>query len=66
MFTVLLDDSRLARLAGSRFGCVVQLAEATSTNSVLSDEARRGAAEGLVVVADYQSAGRGRFERRWE
>ena len=26
----------------------------------------RGAAEGLVVVADHQTAGRGRFDRRWE
>ena len=63
---MILDDSRLARLSGSRFGHVVQLGETTSTNSVLADEARRGAPEGLVVVADYQRAGRGRFERRWE
>jgi BirA family biotin operon repressor/biotin-[acetyl-CoA-carboxylase] ligase len=45
---------------------VARLAETTSTNTVLAEQALRGAAEGLVVVADYQSAGRGRFERRWE
>jgi len=34
-----------------------------------NDEARRladeGAPEGTLVITDYQSAGRGRFERRW-
>lgn len=45
---------------------VARLAETTSTNTVVAAEARRGAPEGLVVVADFQSAGRGRFERSWE
>jgi BirA family transcriptional regulator, biotin operon repressor / biotin---[acetyl-CoA-carboxylase] ligase len=36
-----------------------------STNRYLLDEARRGAPEGLVVVADFQSAGRGRRGRAW-
>jgi len=38
----------------------------TSTNSVLAELARQGAPDGLVLVADYQSAGRGRLDRRWE
>jgi BirA family biotin operon repressor/biotin-[acetyl-CoA-carboxylase] ligase len=37
-----------------------------STNRYLLDEARAGAAEGLVAVADHQSAGRGRRGRAWE
>jgi BirA family biotin operon repressor/biotin-[acetyl-CoA-carboxylase] ligase len=37
-----------------------------STNEYLLAEARAGAPEGLVAVADYQSAGRGRLGRRWE
>ena len=45
---------------------VARLGETTSTNTVVAGEARHGAAEGLVVTADYQSAGRGRFDRRWE
>jgi BirA family biotin operon repressor/biotin-[acetyl-CoA-carboxylase] ligase len=40
--------------------------EIDSTNRYLLDEARGGAASGLVAVADHQTAGRGRFDRRWE
>jgi BirA family biotin operon repressor/biotin-[acetyl-CoA-carboxylase] ligase len=37
-----------------------------STNRVLLDAAREGAAAGTVVVADHQDAGRGRRGRTWE
>jgi BirA family biotin operon repressor/biotin-[acetyl-CoA-carboxylase] ligase len=40
--------------------------EIDSTNSYLLERARRGDPEGLVAVADHQTAGRGRLERRWE
>ncbi|MGQ0805442.1 MAG: biotin--[acetyl-CoA-carboxylase] ligase [Actinomycetota bacterium] len=36
-----------------------------STNRYLLDEARSGAPEGVVAVADYQTAGRGRRGRSW-
>ena len=36
-----------------------------STNRYLLDEARSGAPEGTVAVADFQEAGRGRLDRRW-
>lgn len=36
-----------------------------STNRYVLDEARRGAREGLVAVADFQTAGRGRRGRGW-
>jgi BirA family transcriptional regulator, biotin operon repressor / biotin---[acetyl-CoA-carboxylase] ligase len=42
------------------------LDEVDSTNTYVRDRAREGAHEGLVVVADYQTAGRGRLDRRWE
>ena len=38
----------------------------TSTNEFAKRIARRGAASGTLVLADMQSAGRGRHGRRWE
>jgi BirA family biotin operon repressor/biotin-[acetyl-CoA-carboxylase] ligase len=40
--------------------------ETASTNFDAALAAREGAAEGLVVLAERQSAGRGRLGRRWE
>jgi BirA family biotin operon repressor/biotin-[acetyl-CoA-carboxylase] ligase len=45
---------------------VYYLAEVDSTNRLAADLAARGEPEGTVVVADHQTAGRGRWERRWE
>jgi BirA family transcriptional regulator, biotin operon repressor / biotin---[acetyl-CoA-carboxylase] ligase len=39
--------------------------ELPSTNAALRDLARKGAGAGTVVVADAQTAGRGRFDRPW-
>jgi BirA family biotin operon repressor/biotin-[acetyl-CoA-carboxylase] ligase len=38
----------------------------TSTNAHLAEAARHGAVEGTVMVAEHQTAGRGRLERTWE
>ncbi len=43
----------------------IHLPSTTSTNDVARDLAARGAPEGTVVTADYQTAGRGRLGRRW-
>ncbi len=59
---VLLKE-RLAGLAG-RFD-VDALAECDSTSSELMRRAERGAPAGTVIVADRQSAGRGRRGRNW-
>jgi len=53
------------RLGGTRFTTVRTYAELESTNTALVEEARRGAPEGLVVVADHQTGGRGRLGRTW-
>ena len=37
-----------------------------STNAYVREQARFGAHEGLVAVADHQTEGRGRLGRRWE
>ncbi len=44
---------------------VEHLVEIGSTNRELVHRAREGAESGLVLVADHQTAGRGRSERRW-
>jgi BirA family biotin operon repressor/biotin-[acetyl-CoA-carboxylase] ligase len=58
-----LLKTRLASLAG-RFN-VDALDECDSTSSELLRRAERGAPSGSVVVADRQSAGRGRRGRSW-
>jgi BirA family biotin operon repressor/biotin-[acetyl-CoA-carboxylase] ligase len=45
---------------------VRHVAETGSTNADLLTEARLGAPAGRVLVADHQTAGRGRMGRRWE
>ncbi|HVF31748.1 MAG TPA: biotin--[acetyl-CoA-carboxylase] ligase [Acidimicrobiales bacterium] len=45
---------------------VRRFAEIDSTNTWVLAQARAGAPEGLVAVADHQTAGRGRLGRVWE
>ncbi|UDY22772.1 biotin--[acetyl-CoA-carboxylase] ligase [Nocardioides sp. Kera G14] len=41
------------------------LSETPSTNAVLAERARQGAAHGLVIATEHQTAGRGRLDRTW-
>ncbi len=62
----LVDADRLAGALGDRFWTRVDaVAETGSTNADLAALARSGAPGGAVLVADHQSAGRGRFTRVW-
>jgi BirA family biotin operon repressor/biotin-[acetyl-CoA-carboxylase] ligase len=54
-----------AALGGTRFADVRWSAATGSTNADALALARDGAPEGIVVVADHQSAGRGRRDRTW-
>ena len=40
--------------------------ETDSTNSWIKRLAKEGAEHGTLAVAEFQSAGRGRFDRKWE
>ncbi len=62
-----IDGDRLCvALAGQRIGQrVVILEETTSTNDVIAQMAGTSA-EGLVVIAETQTAARGQYGRRWE
>lgn len=59
---------RLRELFGSggRWNAFEHRPETTSTNDVVVARAQQGAPPGLVVVADRQTAGRGRHGRGWE
>lgn len=60
-YALLLSQLGTAR---ARFD-VDWLAECSSTNTVLQERAAKGAASGSVLVADVQTAGRGRRGRSW-
>ena len=61
----MLEDHHLVRLRATRFGDVRWFEDIGSTNDWVMDQARASTAEGLVAVADHQSEGRGRRDRRW-
>lgn len=63
-----LDQTRLRRdllLPGGLWTALDVVAETGSTNTDLAARAKAGAPEGAVLVAEEQTAGRGRLERQW-
>jgi BirA family biotin operon repressor/biotin-[acetyl-CoA-carboxylase] ligase len=60
--TTAILDGLTTRCLGQR---VVTYEVVDSTNAVAKTLAAQGAAEGTLVIADEQTAGRGRLDRRW-
>ncbi len=63
-----LDQATLttALTGGASIWRRVEVVEVSpSTNQALADRARQGEPEGLVLVAEHQTAGRGRMDRTW-
>src|SRR4051812_11545711 len=63
-----LSAARLRRAVehGSMWREIRLVAQTASTNADAATAAREGAADGLVVVAEQQTAGRGRLDRTWQ
>lgn len=63
-----LDKSRLTGIGSDEIPDItIEVVEtAASTNALAVQRAQEGAADGHVVVAEHQTAGRGRLDRTWE
>jgi len=57
-----ITDGLATRFIGQEVTCYPSL---PSTNDVARHKARQGAKEGMVIVAEEQTAGRGRIKRLW-
>jgi BirA family transcriptional regulator, biotin operon repressor / biotin---[acetyl-CoA-carboxylase] ligase len=65
MVTGMRGDRARPLLAGTRFADLRWVDQTGSTNRDLVDLAASGAPDGVVLVADHQTAGRGRLDRTW-
>ena len=63
--TTSTESAHFTSVSGTRFSSVEWYEEIDSTNTELLERARQGAPEGMVLIADLQTAGRGRRGRRW-
>ena len=56
-----------ATLQTALMGCKIEHhQQVASTNDIAIERGKAGAAEGTLVIAEHQTAGRGRYGRKWE
>ena len=65
MVTGMRGDRARSALAATRFADLRWVADTGSTNRDVAVMAASGAPDGVVLVADHQTAGRGRLDRSW-
>ena len=65
-YSAMIDEAHLEQLSKTRFSEVEWVERTGSTNADLRERAEQGSPEGIVLVADYQTRGRGRRDRKWE
>lgn len=60
-------DLRKETLQTTFIGCEIEHhAQAASTNDIAIARGKSGAAEGTLIITEHQTAGRGRYGRRWD
>lgn len=63
----LTAEGMRAHLGGAVIGCeIIVLEQTSSTNDAILEIAPKNSQEGLVLFAEYQTAGRGQRGNRWE
>ena len=56
-----------ATLQTAFIGCRIEhFSQVASTNDIAIERGKTGAAEGTLIIAEHQTAGRGRYGRSWE
>jgi len=56
-----------ATLQTAFIGCHIEYhSQVASTNAIAIERGKTGAAEGTLIIAEHQTAGRGRYGRSWE
>ena len=56
-----------ATLQTTFIGCRIEhFSQVPSTNDIAIERGKTGAAEGTLIIAEHQTAGRGRYGRSWE
>ena len=59
--------AKLKNLQTTLIGCQIEhYPQVASTNDIALARGKTGAAEGTLIIAEHQTAGRGRYGRNWE